>query len=99
MKNIKISDEYINDFCRKWRIKELSLFGSVLRDDFGDESDIDVLVSFYDNAEWNLFDIIDMKYELEAVLNRSVDIIEDGAIRNPYRLKEISRTKEVIYAA
>lgn len=97
--NIDISEKYIEDFCQKWRIKEFALFGSVLRDDFGKESDVDILVSFYDDAGWSLFDIIDMKYELETVLCREVDIVEDGTIRNPYRLKEISRTKEVIYAA
>jgi predicted nucleotidyltransferase len=87
------------EFCRKWCIHELSLFGSVLRDDFGPESDIDLLVSFEADAGWTLFDLIEMKEEAEALFGRPVDIVEREALRNPWRKREILRTHEVIYAA
>ena len=86
-------------FCRKWRIRELSIFGSALRDDFGPESDLDFLVSFEPGTEFDLFDLFDMKEELEARYGRSVDLIEKEALRNPWRKREILRTREVIYAA
>ena len=56
----------IDSFCRRWKIHELSLFGSVLRDDFGPASDIDVLVSFDDDAQWSLWDFTTMQDELGA---------------------------------
>ena len=87
------------EFCRKWRIHELSLFGSALRDDFGPESDIDLLVSFEADAGWTLFDLIAMKEEAESLFGRPVDLIEREALRNPWRKREILRTHEVIYAA
>jgi len=96
---LKLDREVLEAFCRRWRIRELSLFGSALRDDFGPESDLDFLVSFEPDATWDLFDIVDMKDELEARFGRSVDIVEKEALRNPWRKYEILRTREVIYAA
>jgi len=80
-------------------MRELSVFGSALRDDFGPNSDLDLLVSFDPEATWDLFDIVDMKEELEARLGRPVDIVQKEALRNPWRKYEILRTREVIYAA
>lgn len=77
----------------------MSLFGSALRDDFGPESDLDFLVSFEPDAKWDLFDLVDMKTELEAFHGRPVDLVELEAIRNPWRKYEILRTREVLYAA
>lgn len=87
------------EFCRKWRIRELSLFGSALRDDFGPDSDLDFLVSFEPEAGWDLFDLIAMKEELENRFGRRVDLVEKEALRNPWRRYEILRTREVLYAA
>ena len=86
-------------FCRKWKIRELSIFGSALRDDFGRESDLDFLVSFEPETEFDLFDLVDMKDELEARYGRPVDLVEKEALRNPWRKREILRTCEVLYAA
>ena len=72
-------------FCRKWQVQELSLFGSVLRDDFGPDSDVDVLVSFHPDAPWSLWDLMDMKAELEDFFGRPVDLVEKEALRNPWR--------------
>jgi uncharacterized protein len=97
--NIQLDRDMLVDFCRRWRIRELSLFGSAIRDDFGPESDLDFLVSFDAGAVWDLFDLLDMKAELEAHFGRPVDLVETEALRNPWRIYEIMRTREVIYAA
>jgi len=87
------------EFCKKWRIREISLFGSALRDDFGPESDLDFLVSFEPDARLDIDILLNMKEELEARFGRPVDVVEKEALRNPWRKYEILRTREVIYAA
>ncbi len=59
----------ITAFCRKWKIQELSLFGSYLRDDFRPESDLDFLYTFADRAGWSLFDLVTMDQELESIVS------------------------------
>ena len=89
----------IAEFCRKWRIAEFALFGSVLRDDFRPDSDVDVLVTFDPDAGWSLFDLVDMQEELTTLFGRHVDLVEADRIRNPFRRHAILRSKEVIHAA
>lgn len=96
---VQLDPEGVAAFCRKWRIREFSIFGSALRDDFGPESDLDFLVSFSQDSAWDLFDIVTMREELEAWLGRKVDLVEKEALRNPWRRHEILRTREVLYAA
>lgn len=96
---ISIDQERIIGFCRRWKIRELSLFGSVLRDDFRPDSDVDVLVSFEPDTPWSLWDFIDMRDELCEMLDRNVDLIEKSALRNPFRRHEILTTRQVVYAA
>ena len=97
--NLAISSECIAAFCRKWRVTELCLFGSVLRDDFRPESDVDVLVSFEESARITLWDMSDMVVELENLLGRKVDLVEKSGLQNPYRRNEILSSCEVVYAA
>jgi len=97
--NLPLDREALAEFCRKWRIRELSIFGSALRDEFGPESDLDFLVSFEPDAPWDLFDLLDMKAELEGRYGRPVDLVEKEVLRNPWRKYEILRTREVVYAA
>lgn len=96
---IEVPMDKIKDFCGKWKIKEFSLFGSVLREDFRPESDIDVLVGFEENVGWSLYDVVEMKDELKAIFGRDVDIVEKGAVRNPFRRRSIMTNREVLYAA
>jgi predicted nucleotidyltransferase len=96
---IPLPDSEIEFFCRKWQIEELSLFGSVLREDFSKDSDIDVLVTFKPEARWSLFDFMEMKDELSEILHREVDLVSRGGLRNPFRRHEILSTRQVIYAA
>ncbi len=88
----------IEDFSRRWKITEFSLFGSVLREDFGPGSDVDVLVSFEENATWSLFDLVEMKAELGEIFGREVGLVEKESLRNPFRRHAIMRGREVIYA-
>lgn len=97
--SVQLDREALAAFCQKWRIRELSIFGSALREDFGPESDLDFLVSFEPGAPWDLFDLVEMKEELETHYGRSVDLVEKEALRNPWRKREILKTREVIYAA
>jgi predicted nucleotidyltransferase len=98
VENDILPDDVLADFCRRWRIEELSIFGSALRADFGPESDLDILVSFDGNARWSLFDLIKMADELAEISGREVDLVEKGSLRNPFRRSEILNNRKVIYA-
>lgn len=96
-----ISQEELDSFCRRWAIAELAVFGSVLRDDFGPDSDIDVLVAFSPEAAWGLLDHVQMESELAELLGRPVDLLTRRAVErspNPLRRTEILTTAQTIYA-
>ena len=97
---IKIPKDRLAEFCRRWKITEFSLFGSVLRDDFRPDSDVDVLVSFESDAHWTLPDLVEMQEDLEAVLGRKVDLLTRRGVeqgRNPLRRQAILSTAVVVY--
>jgi hypothetical protein len=96
---LEVSEDAIASFCQRWKITEFALFGSILRDDFRQDSDVDVLVSFAPDSKWSLWDIIAMKEELETLFGREVDFVQKEGLRNPFRRYEILSTKQVIYAA
>jgi uncharacterized protein len=99
---VAIPYDQIAEFCNKWRVVEFSLFGSVLRDDFGPESDIDVMVSFDLEARPTLFDLAQMQGELEHIFARKVDLGTRPGVessRNPLRRKAILDSARVIYGA
>jgi len=95
---IMVDQERIADLCRRWRIRELALFGSVLRDDFRTDSDVDVLVEF-EPGHTPGFAFAELQDELRAILGREVDLVTKPGLRNPFRRHEILRTREVLYAA
>lgn len=97
--NVPVPDVQLADFCRRWRITELALFGSVLRPDFGPASDVDVLVTFEAGAPWSYWDWPAMTDELSSMFGRSIDLVEKAAITNPFRRHEILGTMRVVYAA
>ena len=99
IKKFRLPRRKIAEFCKRWSVTEFSVFGSVLRADFTPESDIDVLVSIDPGAQIGLFELTAMKTELEALLQRPVDLVEKEGIRNPYRRREILKTAQVIYAS
>jgi predicted nucleotidyltransferase len=99
---ITIPTAEIASFCDRWKVTELAVFGSILRTDFSPDSDIDLLVSFAQDARWSLFDLVTMQEELQAVLGREVDLVEREAVErseNYIRRKNILSNLEVIYAA
>jgi predicted nucleotidyltransferase len=96
---IDIPQDRLAGICRRWMIRELSLFGSALRDDFRPESDIDVLVVFDPAAQWSLLDLVDLQQELGRLLGRPVDLVERSALRNPFRRQSILASRKVVYAA
>jgi uncharacterized protein len=102
---LKTTPEQITDLCEKWKIDELALFGSVLRDDFriggDDPSDIDFLYLFSEGAKYSLFDVMHLREELEGMLHRKVDFVSKVAIqssRNWLRRKEVLGSGMIIYA-
>ena len=98
--NIKIPHEKITNFCRQRNITELALFGSVLRNDFRPESDIDVLVTFAPDAGWSLFDHVTMQDELKVIFGRNVDLVSRRGVersQNYIRRKAILSSAQVIY--
>ena len=95
---ISINKQAVAGFCKKWKIVEMSLFGSILRDDFNPDSDIDVLVTFNPEAKWSLWDFPQMQDELKAIFGREVDIVEKDALKNPFRRHSILTTRQVVYA-
>jgi hypothetical protein len=88
----------VSDFCCRWQVRELALIGSVARGDARPDSDVDVLVTFHPQAHWSLWELAAMREELQAILPRSVDLVEESALRNPFRRRAILRDKRVIYA-
>jgi hypothetical protein len=97
--DILASKKRLDDFCRKWKVAELSAFGSVLRDDFRPDSDVDLLVTFAFDAQWTLYDWTEMIDELREIFGRKVDLLSLQALRNPFRRHEILKTREILYAA
>jgi hypothetical protein len=83
---VEVSEDAIAPFCQRWEIMEFALFGSILRDDFRQDSDVDVLVSFAPDAKWSLWDIIAMKEELETLFGREVDLVQTVKSGTPYKL-------------
>jgi uncharacterized protein len=95
---LPVSSQQLDAFCRRWKVKELSIFGSVLRNDFRPDSDVDVLVDMLPESQLG-WDWLDMQGELTALLGRPVDLVFKDGLRNPYRRTEILRTRRVLYAA
>ena len=97
-KRLLVSSEQLSAFCQDWKINELALLGSVLRSDFRDDSDIDVLVTFDSDANWSLLDWVTMKEQLNSLFCRDVDIADKQVLKNPYQRYEILNSYQVIYA-
>ena len=99
---IQVDAERIADFCRRWKIAEMSLFGSVLREDFSPASDVDVLVRFAEDADWSILDHVTMQEELAEIIGRKVDLVSRRGLersRNWIRRNAILGGARRIYAA
>lgn len=102
IRNLNPDMEAVEAFCRKWHIAEMCFFGSVLRDDFSEDSDVDVLITYEEERTLDLFDRALAQEELSEILGRKVDWITRGAVtwwRTPQRFRDnIFSTAEVIHA-
>ena len=99
---IELPADKLAEFCRRWKVAELAVFGSVLGPDFKSDSDVDMLVTFGADARWSLLDHVRMQDELSDLLGRKVDLVSRKGIersRNYIRRRAILETSEVIYAA
>ncbi len=95
---IPASPTQIAEFCQRWHIIEFALFGSVLRNDFRPDSDIDVLLTFSPEQWLTWDDWQAMQTEIEILFKRHVDLVSKEYLKNPYRRHEILNTRQVIYA-
>ena len=94
-----IDNQKIADFCRRNKVRSFSLFGSYSMGKPRPGSDVDILISFQPEACPTLLDLAEMREELETLFGKSVDLVEEEAIRNPYRRASILRGKKILYAA
>ncbi len=94
--------DQIAAYCRRWKIKELALFGSVLTERFRPDSDVDVLVTFAPDSGWTLFDFVRAERELSTIVGRQVDLVDRRAIernRNPFITQSILQSAQIVYVA
>jgi len=97
-----IPEDRLKDYCRRWKVAEMAIFGSALREDFGPDSDVDILVSFDPDARWGLFDLVRMEEEMEKLLGRAVDLVPRPTVErseNYIRRRSILESTKVVYAA
>lgn len=101
-KEIPVPKERLDEFCRRWKIAELRMFGSALREDFRPDSDLDLLVDFAPDSEWTLLDHVAMEEELSGILGRKVDLVSRRSIErssNWIRRKAILETAEPYFVS
>ena len=97
-----VPPEGLHAFCQKWGVRELALCGSVLGEEFGPESDVDVLVTLTPDAQHSLFDLVEMREELKQIFGREVDLLTRDGVEhssNHLRRMAILDSAKVIYAA
>ncbi len=99
--NVNVTQEQVATFCEKWKIVKFELFGSVLRDDFGSDSDIDVLATFGEEARLTIHKLVEMEDELKLMFGREVDLVERKVVErnaNWIRRQRILGSARPIYA-
>ena len=99
---VAIDRKQLSRFCRQWKVVQFALFGSILRDDFRDDSDVDCLVTFAAEAQWTLFDLTRMQEELETIFGRAVHLVSRRGLessRNYLRREAILSSAEVVDVA
>ncbi len=98
--DLEVPDAAIEAFCRRWKITQIELFGSALREDFRPDSDVDLLVTFEPDSGTSLFDLVEMQDEMAKIIGRPVDLHERAGVersRNPFRRHSILTTAKVVY--
>jgi len=98
--HIHFDNQALMNYCTRWKVTELALFGSVLRDDFSPHSDVDVIVTFAPEARWGLFEMVQMQDELQEIFGRKVDLLSRRGIersRNYLRRRAILESAVVLH--
>jgi len=95
---IQFDMEALAALCKRYYVRELSLFGSVVRDALRDDSDLDVLVEFQPDAPIGLFEYVALRRELEELFGRTVDLVEKPGLK-PLIRENVIRSSEILYAA
>ena len=98
-KGIYVTHKDLEYIIFKYDVKEISVFGSSIRNDFTSESDVDFLIEFRNSEKISLFDILDIQDYLQNITKRNVDIVEPAALVNPYRRKAIMNSRELLYVS
>lgn len=96
---LEINENKVKEIASSYKILELYVFGSALRQDFNDKSDIDLLIKLSKDSGYSIFELIEIKEKFEKLFNRKIDLVELEGLRNPYRKEEILKTAKMIYAA
>lgn len=102
MKNlISIHIKEIAKLCEAFKVKKMYVFGSITSEKFNDDSDIDFLISFFDNITIQEYsdNYFELHYKLKDILNREIDIITERSLKNPYFIESINSSKQLIYEA
>ena len=91
--------EHVLALCKKYKVKTMYVFGSILTSRFNDKSDVDLLVNFSNDIDYLSYadNILDLYADLKSLFGREIDLVDESAIKNPYFKKEIERTKQLIY--
>ena len=91
--------EQVLALCKKYKVKTMYVFGSILTPRFNDKSDVDLLVNFSNDIDYLSYadNILDLYADLKSLFGRDIDLVDESAIKNPYFKKEIERTKQLIY--
>jgi len=96
---IEINDKKVSEIASSYKILELYIFGSALRQDFTDKSDIDLLIKLSKDSGYSIFELIEIKSKFEKLFNRKIDLVEIDGLKNPFRRAEILKTAKKIYAS
>lgn len=95
---LEVDGRALNSLCEQWGVRKLKAFGSVLREDFGDESDVDLLVTFLPGRKPGLFGLVDFQEQLQSLLGRKVDLAEPEQLKWVIRDRVLQEAR-VVYAA
>lgn len=99
LQHVHIPSDQLAELCQRLKVRELSIFGSVLRDDFRPDSDVDVLIDLELGETMTIEKFLAIQDALEALVHRPIDLVGKKLVSNPYRREEILRTREILYAA
>ena len=94
-----LASDALHDLAQRWKLREVAVFGSTARGNDHPDSDLDLLISFEEDAPWSLLDLAALKLELEDLTGRRVDLVERDALQNPFRRQSILRDARTLYGA